>query len=207
MTAEGAVFMCSWTASGTDRHWAFVELLTEIYETISCKHVLLTCGKCFIKSCLCWASLCVRRSPAGMIEGTPQLHANAWKVSSACVAPVNLPIMDPCEMNQHNGNYSTFSGYDKRLYMNHINSFARAHVYVPVFYASQCDVLLGSVFAPCHGYISPNLYQQQCRYQACRCGSSCLCTALAHYTYLCSKHQVHIDFRSHVSECGELLFS
>uniref|UniRef100_A0A3Q3ASD0 Otogelin-like n=1 Tax=Kryptolebias marmoratus TaxID=37003 RepID=A0A3Q3ASD0_KRYMA len=112
-------------------------------------------------------------SPAGMIEGTPQLHANAWKVSSACVAPVNLPIIDPCEMNQHN-----------------------------VFYASQCDVLLGSVFAPCHSYISPNIYQQQCRYQACRCGSSCLCTALAHYTYLCSKHEVDINFRSQVSECG-----
>ncbi|XP_015239498.1 PREDICTED: otogelin-like protein isoform X2 [Cyprinodon variegatus] len=112
-------------------------------------------------------------SPAGMIEGTPQLHANAWKVSSACIAPVNLPIMDPCEMNQHNA-----------------------------YYASQCDVLLGAVFAPCHGYISPNLYQQQCRYQACRCGSSCLCTALAHYTYLCSKHGVDINFRSQVSECG-----
>lgn len=49
--------------------------------------------------------LCLCRSPAGMIEGTPQLHANAWKVSSACIAPVNLPIVDPCEMNQHNGNY------------------------------------------------------------------------------------------------------
>uniref|UniRef100_G3PIA3 Otogelin-like n=1 Tax=Gasterosteus aculeatus aculeatus TaxID=481459 RepID=G3PIA3_GASAC len=112
-------------------------------------------------------------SPAGMIEGTPQLHANSWKVSSACVAPVNLPIIDPCEMNQHN-----------------------------VFYASQCEVLLGSVFVACHGFISPNIYQQQCRYQACRCGSSCLCTALAHYAYLCSKHGVNVDFRSHVSECG-----
>ncbi|XP_068169533.1 otogelin-like protein isoform X4 [Antennarius striatus] len=112
-------------------------------------------------------------SPAGMIEGTPQLHANAWKVSSACVAPVNLPIVDPCEMNQNN-----------------------------VFYASRCEVLLGSMFAPCHGYMSPDVYQQQCRYQACRCGSSCLCTALAHYAYLCSKHGVDINFRSHVSECG-----
>ncbi|XP_061898588.1 otogelin-like protein isoform X4 [Entelurus aequoreus] len=112
-------------------------------------------------------------SPAGMIEGTPQLHANAWKVSSACVAPVNLPIVDPCEINLQN-----------------------------VFYASQCEVLLGSVFAPCHGYISPNIYQQQCRYQACRCGSSCLCTSLAHYTLLCSKHGVDVPFRAHVSDCG-----
>ncbi|XP_075894113.1 otogelin-like protein [Nelusetta ayraudi] len=112
-------------------------------------------------------------SPAGMIEGTPQLHATAWKVSSACVTPVNLPIIDPCETNQNN-----------------------------VFYASQCEVLVGSVFSQCHDYISPYIYQQHCRHQACRCGSNCLCTALAHYTYLCSKHGVNIDFRSQVSECG-----
>lgn len=48
--------------------------------------------------------VCVCSSPAGMIEGTPQLHATAWKVSSACVTPVNLPIIDPCETNQNNGN-------------------------------------------------------------------------------------------------------
>uniref|UniRef100_G3PI95 Otogelin-like n=1 Tax=Gasterosteus aculeatus aculeatus TaxID=481459 RepID=G3PI95_GASAC len=106
-------------------------------------------------------------SPAGMIEGTPQLHANSWKVSSASD-----------------------------------DSFVCVHILV--FYASQCEVLLGSVFVACHGFISPNIYQQQCRYQACRCGSSCLCTALAHYAYLCSKHGVNVDFRSHVSECGML---
>uniref|UniRef100_A0AAV2KQQ7 VWFD domain-containing protein n=1 Tax=Knipowitschia caucasica TaxID=637954 RepID=A0AAV2KQQ7_KNICA len=112
-------------------------------------------------------------SPSGMIEGTPQLHSNAWKVSSACVAPVNIPIIDPCEMNQHN-----------------------------VYYANQCEVLVGTVFAACHGHISPSVYQQQCRYQACRCGGSCLCTILAHYAYLCSKHGADINFRPHVSECG-----
>uniref|UniRef100_A0A8B9GWV8 Otogelin-like n=1 Tax=Astyanax mexicanus TaxID=7994 RepID=A0A8B9GWV8_ASTMX len=112
-------------------------------------------------------------SPAGMIEGTPQLHTNAWKVSSACISPVNIPIIDPCEMNQQN-----------------------------TFYASVCDVLSGEVFAQCHAYVSPNMYHQQCRYQACRCGSGCLCTVLAHYAYICSKHQVIINFRAHVSECG-----
>nr|XP_029524896.1 otogelin-like protein [Oncorhynchus nerka] len=112
-------------------------------------------------------------SPAGMIEGTPQLHANSWRVSSACSAPVNQPIIDPCEINQHN-----------------------------VFYASLCEVLLGSVFSPCHGYVSSSVYQQQCRYQACRCGNACLCTALAHYAYLCSKHNVTVNYRAHVSECG-----
>uniref|UniRef100_A0A8C1LYF2 Otogelin-like n=1 Tax=Cyprinus carpio TaxID=7962 RepID=A0A8C1LYF2_CYPCA len=112
-------------------------------------------------------------SPAGMIEGTPQLHVNAWKVSSACLSPVNIPIIDPCEMNQQN-----------------------------VFYAAQCDVLLEEVFAPCHAYVSPSMYHQQCRYQACRCGSACLCTALSHYAYICNKHHVTINFRAHVSECG-----
>ncbi|XP_028306522.1 otogelin-like protein isoform X2 [Gouania willdenowi] len=112
-------------------------------------------------------------SPAGMIEGTPQLHANAWRVSSACIVPLNLPLIDPCDMNPHN-----------------------------VYYASQCEVILGSVFTSCHSFISPNVYRQQCRHQACRCGSGCLCTALAHYTYLCSKHGVNINFRSQVSECG-----
>uniref|UniRef100_A0AAR2L9B6 Otogelin-like n=1 Tax=Pygocentrus nattereri TaxID=42514 RepID=A0AAR2L9B6_PYGNA len=112
-------------------------------------------------------------SPAGMIEGTPQLHANAWKVSSACVSPVNIPIIDPCEMNQQN-----------------------------TFYASLCDVLTGEVFSQCHAHVSPSMYYQQCRYQACRCGSDCLCTVLAHYAYICSKHHVIINFRAHVSDCG-----
>ncbi|KAI2653362.1 Otogelin-like protein [Labeo rohita] len=56
--------------------------------------------------------------------------------------PVNIPIIDPCEMNQQN-----------------------------VFYSARCDVLLEDVFAPCHAYVSPSMYHQQCRYQACRCGT------------------------------------
>ncbi|XP_036375556.1 otogelin-like protein [Megalops cyprinoides] len=112
-------------------------------------------------------------SPSGMIEGTPQLHANAWKVSSACTSPVNVPIIDPCEMNQQN-----------------------------VFYASLCDVVTEELFAPCHSYVSPGAYFQQCRFQACRCGSACLCTALAHYAYVCAKHRALVNFRAHVSECG-----
>ncbi|XP_051786791.1 otogelin-like protein [Erpetoichthys calabaricus] len=112
-------------------------------------------------------------SPSGMIEGTPQLHTNAWKVSSACTSPLNIPLIDPCEMNQQNA-----------------------------FYASQCDVINEELFAPCHSYVSPSVYYQQCRYEACKCGSSCLCTALAHYAYICAKHKVIVNFRAHVSECG-----
>ncbi|XP_068787387.1 otogelin-like protein [Struthio camelus] len=112
-------------------------------------------------------------SPAGMVEGTPQLHANAWKVSSACSVPINIPVVDPCNINQQN-----------------------------VGYASHCDIINQELFAPCHAYISPGLYYQLCRFDACKCGSSCLCNALAQYAYVCGKHGVAIDFRSHISYCA-----
>ncbi|NXP92968.1 OTOGL protein, partial [Passerina amoena] len=117
-------------------------------------------------------------SPAGMIEGTPQLHANAWKVSSACSVPINIPVVDPCNVNQQNAGY-----------------------------ASHCDIINQEVFAPCHAYISPGLYYQLCRFDACKCGSSCLCNALAHYAYVCGKHGVVIDFRSHISYCAVMCHS
>uniref|UniRef100_A0A8C3K1Z8 Otogelin like n=1 Tax=Calidris pygmaea TaxID=425635 RepID=A0A8C3K1Z8_9CHAR len=117
-------------------------------------------------------------SPAGMIEGTPQLHANAWKVSSACSVPINIPVVDPCNVNQQNAGY-----------------------------ASHCDIINQEVFAPCHAYISPGLYYQLCRFDACKCGSSCLCNALAHYAYLCGKHGVFVDFRSHISYCAVMCHS
>uniref|UniRef100_A0A8B9SAH4 Otogelin like n=1 Tax=Apteryx owenii TaxID=8824 RepID=A0A8B9SAH4_APTOW len=117
-------------------------------------------------------------SPAGMIEGTPQLHANAWKVSSACSIPINIPVVDPCNVNQQN-----------------------------VGYASHCDIINQELFAPCHAYISPGLYYQLCRFDACKCGSSCLCNALAHYAYVCGKHGIAIDFRSHISYCAVMCHS
>ncbi|XP_048463872.1 otogelin-like protein [Rhincodon typus] len=113
-------------------------------------------------------------SPVGMIEGTPQLHANAWKISSACVTPINIPLVDPCDTNQQNALYSS----------------------------TMCDILNQELFAPCHSFVNPSPYYQQCRYDACKCGSLCMCTALAHYAYLCAKHKVHINFRSEASDCG-----
>uniref|UniRef100_A0A8C5TC27 Otogelin like n=1 Tax=Malurus cyaneus samueli TaxID=2593467 RepID=A0A8C5TC27_9PASS len=117
-------------------------------------------------------------SPAGMIEGTPQLHANAWKVSSACSMPINIPVVDPCNVNQQNAGY-----------------------------ASHCDIINQDVFAACHAYISPGLYYQLCRFDTCKCGSSCLCNALAHYAYVCGKHGIIVDFRSHISYCAVMCHS
>lgn len=152
-------------------------------------------------------------SPAGMIEGTPQLHVSAWKVSSACISPVNIPIIDPCEMNQQNGIYvnpfacpkNQVSPKQLQCMISRNSCMMLKRCFVSVFYAAQCDVLVEEVFAPCHAYVSPSVYHQQCRYQACRCGSVCLCTALSHYAYICSKHHITINFRAHVSECGSLV--
>ncbi|EGW14371.1 Otogelin [Cricetulus griseus] len=112
-------------------------------------------------------------SPSGMIEGTPQLHAHAWRVSSTCFAPVHVPMVDPCNINQQN-----------------------------IGYAAHCDVIHQELFAPCHVYVSPGLYYQLCRHDACKCGSSCLCNALAHYAYLCGQRGVPIDFRAQISFCA-----
>lgn len=72
-----------------------------------------------------------------------------------------------------------------------------------VGYAAHCDVIHQELFAPCHVYVSPGLYYQLCRHDACKCGSSCLCNALAHYAYLCGQRGVPIDFRAQISFCGE----
>lgn len=59
------------------------------------------------------------------------------------------------------------------------------------------------VFAACHEYVSPMGYQLQCRADVCKCGAPCLCSILAHYARTCRRHGVIVEFRSHVTECGE----
>lgn len=73
-----------------------------------------------------------------------------------------------------------------------------------VTYASQmCEVLNQDLFSTCHEYLSPTPFHQQCRADTCKCGTPCLCSALAHYARQCRRFSVIIDFRSHISDCGE----
>uniref|UniRef100_A0AAR2LEP6 Otogelin n=1 Tax=Pygocentrus nattereri TaxID=42514 RepID=A0AAR2LEP6_PYGNA len=108
-------------------------------------------------------------APSGMIESTPQLFGNAWRVSSACVPRPSLPQLDPCDTHQQAAAYAV----------------------------EKCEVLMQEVFAVCHEHVSPVGFQLQCRADVCRCGTPCLCSALAHYARTCRKHNVIIDFRSH----------
>ncbi|XP_037103954.1 otogelin [Syngnathus acus] len=113
-------------------------------------------------------------SPAGMIESTPLLFGNAWRVSSACTPSLITPQLDPCDTHQQ-----------------------------AVAYASEmCDILNRDLFSPCHEYLSPVPFQQQCRSDTCKCGTACLCSALAHYARHCRRFSIVIDFRSHILDCA-----
>lgn len=45
------------------------------------------------------------RSPSGMIESTPQLFGNAWRISSACSASLTPSQLDPCDTHQQAGQF------------------------------------------------------------------------------------------------------
>ncbi|XP_051757713.1 otogelin-like isoform X6 [Ctenopharyngodon idella] len=115
-------------------------------------------------------------APSGMIESTPFLFGNAWRVSSACVPRPSLPQLDPCDTHQQAASYAV----------------------------EKCDVLTQEVFSACHEYVSPVGFQLQCRADVCKCGAPCLCSILAHYARTCRRHGVIIEFRSHLPECAIL---
>ncbi|XP_077374539.1 otogelin [Festucalex cinctus] len=113
-------------------------------------------------------------SPAGMIESTPLLFGNAWRVSSACTLSLIPPQLDPCDTHQQAAAYAS----------------------------EMCDILNRDLFSPCHEYLSPVPFHQQCRSDTCKCGTACLCSALAHYARHCRRFSVVIDFRSHTRDCA-----
>ncbi|KAM8894367.1 otogelin isoform 2-T2 [Spinachia spinachia] len=113
-------------------------------------------------------------APSGMIESTPQLFGNAWRVSSSCSSSLSPPQLDPCDAHQQ-----------------------------AVAYASEmCDVLNRDLFSACHEHLSPTAFHQQCRSDTCRCGTPCLCSALAHYARHCRRFSVVVDFRSQIPDCA-----
>ncbi|TRY85791.1 hypothetical protein DNTS_014593 [Danionella cerebrum] len=113
-------------------------------------------------------------APSGMVESTPYLFGNSWRVSSSCVPRPSLPQLDPCD----------------------------THLQAASYAVEKCDVLMQEVFSACHKYVSPVGLQLQCRADVCKCGAPCLCSILAHYARTCRRHGVIIEFRSKVSECA-----
>ncbi|XP_058685510.1 otogelin [Poecile atricapillus] len=113
-------------------------------------------------------------SPAGVTESTPELFGNAWKTSSACVLVHDSSQVDPCDVHLQAASYA----------------------------AEACSILTKDLFAPCYPYLSPVPYFEQCRRDTCKCGQTCLCSALAHYAHHCRKFGVVVDFRGAVPDCA-----
>uniref|UniRef100_A0A452ISK9 Otogelin n=1 Tax=Gopherus agassizii TaxID=38772 RepID=A0A452ISK9_9SAUR len=115
-------------------------------------------------------------SPVGVPESTPQLFGNSWKTSSACAPGYDHSPVDPCDIHLQAASYA----------------------------AEACSIITKELFAPCHTYLSPVSYFEQCRRDTCKCGQICLCSALANYAYQCRRHGVIIDFRSSIPDCALL---
>ncbi|NXD76185.1 OTOG protein, partial [Halcyon senegalensis] len=113
-------------------------------------------------------------SPVGVTESTPELFGNTWKTSSACVLVHDSSQMDPCDIHLQAASYA----------------------------AEACSILTKELFAPCHPYLSPIAYFEQCRRDTCKCGQICFCSALAHYAHHCRRFGVVIDFRGDVPDCA-----
>ncbi|XP_069624287.1 otogelin [Ranitomeya imitator] len=123
-------------------------------------------------------------SPAGVPESTPQLFGNAWKMSSACGNGHTPSPLDPCDVHLQAASYA----------------------------AESCSVVSRELFAPCHPYLSPVSYYEQCRRDTCKCGGACLCAALAHYAHKCRHYGIIINFRAGIPDCdiscqGNMVYS
>uniref|UniRef100_A0A672TM53 Mucin 2, oligomeric mucus/gel-forming n=1 Tax=Strigops habroptila TaxID=2489341 RepID=A0A672TM53_STRHB len=66
--------------------------------------------------------------------------------------------------------------------------------------SSICELLLGSVFEPCHGHVRPEKYYSACVFDSCVLPDLDLeCSSLQIYAATCADQSVCIDWRSHTN--------
>ncbi|NXV11828.1 MUC2L protein, partial [Cepphus grylle] len=66
--------------------------------------------------------------------------------------------------------------------------------------SSICELLLGSVFEPCHSFVRPEKYYAACVFDSCVLPSLDLeCSSLQVYAATCADQSVCIDWRSHTN--------
>ncbi|KAK7881858.1 hypothetical protein WMY93_030267 [Mugilogobius chulae] len=108
----------------------------------------------------------------GIVESTPELFGNSWKVSPSCPDVADQDLKNPCKLNPH------------RL------TWAR----------KRCSVLTQDLFSRCHLEVPFQQYYDWCVFDTCGCDSGgdceCLCTALAAYAEECNRRGVYIRWRS-----------
>lgn len=74
-----------------------------------------------------------------MIESTPQLFGNAWRVSSACVSGLIPPQLDPCDTHQQAGQFVSVNLYSQdaeRVSGGFIVTFSALNIH--------CDAIISS---------------------------------------------------------------
>ncbi|XP_006822488.2 LOW QUALITY PROTEIN: uncharacterized protein LOC100375545 [Saccoglossus kowalevskii] len=63
-----------------------------------------------------------------------------------------------------------------------------------------CSVIKSDLFKPCHCVVPFRPFLRRCKYDACGCDMGgdceCMCTAIAAYANECSRHGIHIKWRS-----------
>ncbi|XP_049676656.1 mucin-2 isoform X2 [Accipiter gentilis] len=66
--------------------------------------------------------------------------------------------------------------------------------------SSICELLLGSLFEPCHGFVQPEKYYAACVFDSCVLPNLDLeCSSLQTYAATCADQSVCIDWRSHTN--------
>ncbi|NXL00953.1 MUC2L protein, partial [Mesembrinibis cayennensis] len=66
--------------------------------------------------------------------------------------------------------------------------------------SSICELLLGSLFKPCHGFVRPEKYYAACVFDSCVLPNLDLeCSSLQIYAATCADQSVCIDWRSHTN--------
>ncbi|XP_043938812.1 otogelin isoform X2 [Protopterus annectens] len=113
-------------------------------------------------------------SPVGVSESNPYLFGSSWKIPSVCESVSPAVPVDPCDV----------------------------HLQAAAYAFEVCSVINKGIFMPCHEYVSPAVYYEQCKADACKCGQTCLCSALAHYARQCAKYGIVIDFRQNITDCA-----
>ncbi|KAI7792293.1 SCO-spondin [Triplophysa rosa] len=108
----------------------------------------------------------------GIMESTPELFGNSWKVSPSCPDVTDQDLRDPCIINPHRVTWAK----------------------------KKCAVIGQEIFSPCHAEVPFQKYYDWCVFDACGCDSGgdceCLCTAIAAYAEACNRRGVYIRWRS-----------
>ncbi|XP_014909561.1 intestinal mucin-like protein [Poecilia latipinna] len=116
------------------------------------------------------------RSPNGQIESCSE-SAGLWTLPGiSCVSP-SLPSVtattQPLTSSSQHPNPTT----------------------QPTCKPAICELLMSSLFTPCHSFISPAPFVSSCTYEICNGGND-TCSSLAAYAAECSNAGVCIDWRS-----------